>query len=414
MLISSPSMTAPPVDVGSGVASTLPEAKTKALSRVDSVDVLRGLVMILMAIDHVRDFIGAQVPPRGLDVAKVGVGLFLTRWITHFCAPVFVLLAGTGAFLQAARGKSRRELSRFLLTRGLWLVLLEVTVIRLGWTFDPAYHLTALQVIWAIGWSMVALAGLVYLPARVVGGIGIVMIAGHNLLDGISAQSFGKLGFLWSVLHEPGPYQPAPGHYVFVAYPLIPWVGVMAAGYALGALIEGDPAARKAWLYRIGAALCVLFVIVRFLNGHGSPEPWSSEGGVVAAALSFLNCRKYPPSLTYLLMTLGPALLALGALEGREFPGKRVLLVFGRAPLFYYILHLYLIHAAAFPVLYMAHGAKAFGWSNTAFGLPPEAALGLPAVYGLTAAVVLALYPLCRWFAELKRRRRDLAWLSYL
>ncbi|MDC3957475.1 DUF1624 domain-containing protein [Polyangium jinanense] len=380
-------------------------------ARNDAVDVLRGLVMILMAIDHVRDFVGPQVDFR-IDLTKTSAALFFTRWITHFCAPVFVLLAGTSAYLQAARGKSRSELSWFLLTRGAWLVLLEITVIRIGWTFDLGYHVTPLQVIWAIGWSMIALAGLVHLPVRVVAAIGVAMIAGHNLLDGVSFAKGSALDVVWSILHTSKPFEPLPGHYVFIAYPLVPWIGVMAAGYGLGALFEAAPGERRAWLYKLGAALTLSFVVVRGLNVYGDPLPWTSQGSALATTLSFLNCRKYPPSLSYLLMTLGPALVALGALEGRELPGKRILLVFGRAPLFYYILHLFLAHASAAILHYAIHGDEVFTWQH--MGLPAKAQHGLPFVYGTTLVVVAALYPLCRWFAELKRRRRDLAFLSYL
>jgi uncharacterized membrane protein len=238
------------------------------------------------------------------------------------------------------------------------------------------------------------------------------MIAGHNLLDVVSVDRGGALGIFWSILHESGPLQPAPGHFVFVAYPLVPWIGVMAAGYGLGALLEGEPDKRRARLFKLGAALTVAFVIVRGLNVYGDPLPWSSQGSALATALSFLNCRKYPPSLSYLLMTLGPALLALGALEGRELPGKKVLLAFGRAPLFYYILHLFLIHASASVLHYAMFGADVFTWQH--MGLPEKAQHSLPFVYGYTFAVVAALYPLCRWFADLKRRRRDLTILSYL
>ena len=386
--------------------------KPAASARLDAVDVLRGLVMILMAIDHVRDFVGPQVDFR-LDVGKTSAALFFTRWITHFCAPVFVLLAGTSAFLQAARGKSRSELSRFLLTRGAWLVLLEITVIRIGWTFDLGYHITPLQVIWAIGWSMIALAGLVHLPVRVVTAIGLAMIAGHNLLDGVSVDRGSALAVVWSVLHESRPFEPAPGHFVFVAYPLVPWIGVMAAGYGLGALLEADPGARRSRLFKLGAAVSLAFVVVRLINVYGDPAPWTPQGSAIGTLLSFLNCRKYPPSLSYLLMTLGPALLVLGALEGRELPGKKFLLAFGRAPLFYYILHLFLIHASAAVLHYAIHGPKVFTWQHP-MGLPEEAQHGLPFVYGYTLAVVLLLYPLCRWFADLKRRRRDLTILGYL
>ncbi len=388
--------------------------KSTALSRIDSIDALRGLVMILMAIDHVRDFIGHSVAFRGIDVVKAGAPLFLTRWITHYCAPVFVLLAGTGAFFQAARGKSPRELSKFLLTRGLWLIFLEITFVRLGWQFNLTYAFTALQVIWAIGWSMVVLAGLVRLPSRVVGGIGVLMIATHNLLDGISPDQFGSWGALWAILHVSKPLQLVPGHSVFVVYPLIPWIGVMAAGYALGPFIDVAPDLRKQRLLRLGAACTVGFLVLRGFNVYGDPFPRVYYDNLLHTALSFLNCNKYPPSLAYLLMTIGPALLTLGLMDGRDYPGKRVLLVFGRAPLFYYILHLFLIHALAIALFIGTYGIDKYQTSYTPFGLPEDMLFGLPFVYGGTALAVLMLYPLCRWFADLKRRRRDLWWLGYL
>ena len=388
-------------------------APVAAAPRVESVDVLRGIVMVIMALDHVRDFVGPGVPGHGIDVEKLGAPLFLTRWITHFCAPVFVLLAGTGAFLQSARGKGRGELSRFLLTRGLWLVLLELTVVRFGWTFDPGYHMTPLQVIWAIGWSMVVLAGLVHLPVRAVGAIGIAIIGLHNLLDGIAPERFGALAPLWSILHVPGALQLGPGRMAWIAYPLMPWIGVMAAGYALGAFLGDDPARRKKRLFALGGALTLAFIALRAVNLYGDPEPWSRQSSALYTALSFLSCTKYPPSLLYLLMTIGPALLALGALEGRDFSGKRTMLLFGRVPLFYYLLHLPFAHVMG-SLLYLAwYGVGALSWDTGPAANPPEP-FGLPVVYAVTLLLVLLLYPLCRWFGDLKRRRRDLGWLSYL
>lgn len=389
-------------------------AKPSTSSRLDSIDALRGVVMILMAIDHVRDFVGHQVPFRGIDVVKTGAPLFLTRWITHFCAPVFVLLAGTGAYLQAARGKSPAELSRFLLTRGLWLVFLELTFIRLGWTFDLSYAFTGLGVIWALGWCMIFLAGIVRLPVRIVAGLGLSMILLHNLLDGISADSLGKFGTLWAIFHESKRLQPAPGHMAFIVYPLVPWIGVMAAGYALGAFIDVAPELRKRRFLLLGTACSLGFVVLRVVNVYGDPAPRISYDSALYTVLSTLNCTKYPPSLAYLLMTLGPALLLLGLMDGRDYLGKRVFLVFGRAPLFYYILHLYLIHLASLILFIGYYGLEKFTASRTSFGMAEEMLFGLPVVYAMTAVVVLLLYPLCRWFAALKGRRRDLWWLSYL
>jgi len=388
--------------------------KATTASRVDSIDALRGVVMILMAIDHARDFMGQQVPFRGIDVVKLGAPLFLTRWITHFCAPVFVLLAGTGAFFQAARGKSSQELSKFLLTRGIWLVFLELTVIRLGWMFDLSYAFGALQVIWAIGWSMIVLAGLVFLPLCFIGGFGVAMILLHNLLDGISPDQLGSWGWLWAILHQSKPLQIAPGHTFFVVYPLIPWIGVMATGYALGAYVDVESTLRKQRFVRLGAACIAGFLLLRGLNVYGDPLLRTTYESPFYTVLSFLNCTKYPPSLAYLLMTLGPSLVALGLMEGRDYPGKSVFLVFGRAPLFYYILHLYLIHAGAVALFCATYGVETTRKALSGRGFPPEMLFGLPVVYLATAVFVAVLYPLCRWFAELKRRRRDLWWLSYL
>ncbi len=387
-------------------------AREKRATRIESIDVLRGLVMILMAIDHVRDFVGPQVPFVMSDLAKIGAPLFVTRWITHFCAPVFVLLAGTSAYLQAARGKPRAELSRFLFTRGLWLIFLELTVVRFGWTFDPFYRMTPAQVIWAIGWSMIALAALVHLPARIVGIFGVLMIAGHNLLDGIKSQSFGPLAWLWKILHERGRLAIAEGHGIWIAYPLIPWIGVMALGYALGAYLEHTPDSRKTRLYRLGAALTLAFVILRAIDLYGDPHPWSSQPSALLTVLSFVNCTKYPPSLLYLLMTLGPSLIMLGWFEGRSFSPTGPLLVFGRTPLFYYLLHLPFAHVVAGLMHLSRYGTRAlsFGPGN----LPSDFGFSLPVVYLTTAFVVLALYPVCRSFGALKQRRRDLVWLSYL
>ena len=380
--------------------------------RLDSVDLLRGLVMVIMALDHVRDyFSNAHFDPT--DLAKTTAPLFFTRWITHFCAPVFVFLAGTGAYLSAARGKPKGALARFLLTRGLWLVLLELTWVRFSWVFNLDYELVGLQVIWAIGWSMVALAALVFLPVRVVGVLGVLMIALHNLFDGVHAESLGRASALWRVAHDGGMYMLPGNHRVFVVYPLIPWIGVMAAGYAFGEVLRTDPATRRRRLLLIGAGIVTLFFALRALNVYGDSTPWSPQPrGALFGVMSFLNCVKYPPSLLYLAMTLGPSILALAALEHLHGPVARALLVFGRVPLFYYLLHIPLIHLAAIASLYVGPGKGAIAgnpWAdgNDAYGY------ALPIVYLVWAMIIVALFPICKWFAALKARRHD-AWLSYL
>jgi len=402
----------------------------KPASRLDSVDLLRGLVMVLMALDHTRDFFhNAHFQGRDpLDLSTTTLPLFFTRWVTHFCAPVFVFLAGTGAFLSTTRGKSKRELSWFLFTRGLWLVLLELTVIRwTGWSFAIDLHEHWGIVIWAIGWSMVVLAALVHLPAWAITTFGIAVIALHNAFDGVKPDAFGPFAWLWRILHEGGQFQITSGVRFGAGYPLIPWIGVMAAGYAFGTILLREPAARQRWLLRVGLNLIVVFFLLRFSNLYGDAKHWSSQNTGFLTLLSMLDCTKYPPSLCYLLITLGPAAIALALLDrvmqppslpaagGEEGLVSRVLrpiLVFGRVPLFYYLLHLPLIHglSVALHVIRLGHANWLYG--SAPAKPPPDAGFDLWVVYVAWIIVVFMLYPACQWFADLKRRRRD-AWLSY-
>ncbi len=390
---------------------------TAGSGRLESIDALRGVVMILMALDHVRDYFGFPgVNPT--DPARTTVALFFTRWITHFCAPVFFLLTGTGAFL-ALRQKSRAELSRFLFTRGLWLIALELTVMRcLGYQFNFDYHVTFLIVLWALGWSMIVLAALVYLPVSIVTAFGVAMIASHNLFDGIRAASLGAFAPVWSILHAPGLILARPPHFVLVAYPLIPWVGVTAAGYGLGALFNQPPARRRTMLLRLGWVLTAAFIVLRATNFYGDPLPWTTQKFSAFTALSFLNATKYPASLLFLLMTLGPAMLALASLE-QAIP--RILAparVFGKVPLFYFVLHMPLIHLLALSACAIRYGDVHWMFQSSRpdqFPITPPPGWGfpLPVVYAVWALVVTTMYPLCRWFAAVKQRRRN-AWLSYL
>jgi uncharacterized membrane protein len=381
-------------------------------SRIESVDLVRGVIMILMALDHTRDFFGfpGQSPT---NLATTTPALFFTRWITHFCAPVFFLLAGTGAYL-ALRRRTRPELSRFLATRGLWLVFLEVVLIRcLGYQFNFDYRLTLLLVLWALGWSMIVLALLVHLPVWLVTAMGVIMIAGHNLLDGIQSANP-----LWSILHTPGFVINSPGHVVFATYPLIPWIGVMAAGYGLGQVYDWDASRRRRFLLRLGVSLTLAFVLIRGLNVYGDPSPWVRQPTLMFTVISFLNTTKYPPSLLFLLMTLGPAMLMLRAVDG-GIPGVlRPALVFGKVPLFYYVLHFPLIHLLAVLTCLVRYGTAHWMFespdlANYPFTPPPGWGYALPVVYLVWMLVILLMYPPCRWFAALKQRRSD-AWLSYL
>lgn len=393
-----------------------------ARARLDSVDAVRGIVMVIMALDHVRDFFHVYAKAFDpLDPAQTWTGLFFTRWITHFCAPTFVFLAGAGAFLSTRRGKTKKELSMFLLTRGFWLILLELTLVRFGWFFNFDYHLVIMQVIWAIGWGLVVLSGLVFLPTRVIAAFGLALICLHNLLDGFKSQDFAGWSWLWVLLHEQGVVMFAPGVFSFVAYPLVPWVGVIAAGYAFGEILTLERERRRRLLFAIGFASVALFVVLRFVNAYGDPMPWTSQArGTWYTFLSFLNTNKYPPSLLFLLMTLGPSIVALALFDGVRETGAllRPFVTFGRVPLFYYLLHVPLMHLVAVVFAYVKYGRAEWlfvNWPPPGQPQPEPQGYGynLLVVYAIWLGVVLALYPLCRWFAAVKSRRRD-AWLSYL
>lgn len=384
--------------------------------RLESVDIVRGIIMILMALDHVRDYLGTAGSPT--DLSKASASLFLTRWITHFCAPTFFLLTGTGAFLSLRR-KSKSELSRYLFTRGVWLIFLEMVVVRaIGFQFNLDFHATLLYILWALGWAMISLSALMYLPIRVVTAVGIVMILTHNMFDSVKAAAFGMFAPVWTMLHAPGVVYADKTHVVFAAYVLIPWIGVTAVGFGLGQVFAWAAERRKSFLLRAGLAVTIAFVALRALNVYGDPVPWSAQHSSVFTALSFLNTSKYPPSLLFLLMTLGPALLFLRAVDGRTPKVLRPALTFGKVPLFYYILHITLIHLIAVGICYYQNGAVHWMFEspdlgNVPFTRPPGWGLQLTSVYLWWFTVVLVLYPACRWFAGVKRRRRD-AWLSYL
>jgi uncharacterized membrane protein len=383
-----------------------------ARPRLDSVDLLRGAVMALMVLDHAREFFTIdRFDPT--DLTRADAATFLTRWVTHFCAPTFAFLAGTGAYLASSRGRSRPALARFLLTRGLWLVVLELTVVRLGLTFNLNYQFVPLTVLWSIGVSMVVLSGLVFLPLPAIAAFGLVLIAGHNALDGVRPEDLGRFGGLWAVLHRPGPLATFGRVNVFVLYPLVPWIGVVAAGYAFGGLLRQGPQRRRRTLLALGLGLTAAFVVLRALNVYGDPRPWSAQKTPLLTALSFLNCQKYPPSLLFLLMTLGPAIAALAVFD-REVGGwARPLVTLGRVPLFFYLLQWFLLHTLAIVVAWLRGQPYAWLIGNGPFGGPPEYGYGLPTVYLFWAVALVLLYPPCRRFAALKRRRRD-PWLSYL
>ncbi len=387
--------------------------------RIVSVDLLRGLVMVVMALDHTRDFVHAEAMAfRPEDLAQTTPAIFFTRWITHFCAPVFMFSAGLGAWFGLERGGTTAGLSRFLATRGLWLVVLEVTAVRFGFFFGLADNLWILLVFWALGLSMIVLAGLIHLPFKAVLGISLGLIVLHHLFDGVQAASFGASAWLWRIVHEPGLLMAGPPT-VVVGYPLVPWVGVMAAGFCFGRVYRLPADARLKLLIRLGLALTAAFVAIRFVNLYGDPVAWTGQRTAVYTLLSFLNTAKYPPSLLFLLMTLGPAIVLLGWLDSARPEERNPFLVFGRVPLFYFVVHLPLIHLLAVGLTWLRYGAASFLWTppptlGTARDVfPADYGWSLGVTYLVWIAVVAILYPACLWFARLKARH-PAWWLRYL
>lgn len=378
-------------------------------ARLIAIDLLRGVVMLLMTLDHVRDhFTIAHFSPT--DLSQTTAALFFTRWITHFCAPVFFLLSGLGIYLGRQSGKSLQHLTIYLLLRGLLLMLLEVTIISLAWSFLLEPGLFELGVVWALGCSMVLMAIFIHLPLPVILFVGIALIAGHNLLDSITLTQFptanGALawqGWLWSIMHIPhGP----------VLYPLLPWCGVMMLGYGLGPIYILTVYKRQRLLSIIGFGLCLAFVGLRLHNGYGDPKPWTEQSTPLFTVLAWLNTHKYPPSLMYLLMTLGPAFFCLAWMEKLSGRIVQIISLFGQVPLFYYLLHLYVIHALTLTIGVL-HGYPATDFLTPFFAFPKTWGFSLSAVYLFWLGIVILLYPLCAWYADLKSRYRNTI-LSYL
>lgn len=383
--------------------------------RISSIDILRGLVMIVMALDHVRDFfhISAMVEdPTNLNTTTPT--LFFTRWITHYCAPIFVFLSGTSAFLSGQK-KTKRELSSFLLKRGLFLMMLEIVVISFLVVFDPLYRFIGLQVIWVIGLSMVILSFLLYLPLRVLLIIGIVMVAGHNMLDGFNYSNMNEIPFWHAFFHQQMFTSYAEGRFFAVLYPLIPWPGVMLLGYCMGAWYarEFDTAKRKRLLLGWGLTAIGAFFILRWLNVYGDLVPWSTQKDNTMTIISFFNVTKYPPSLLYLCMTLGPALLLLIWLEKVKAGWTNIVSVYGRVPMFYYLLHFFIIHMLCV-VAFFATGRPVsdIGAGNFAFR-PNDFGFSLPIVYLIWIAVVAGLYPFCKRYDTFKQQNKRW-WTGYL
>ncbi len=384
--------------------------------RIDSVDLLRGAVMILMVLDHTRDYFG-NAAIDATDLSQANPALFLTRWVTHFCAPVFAFLAGTGAYLAGSRGRSRGDLAAFLASRGFWLIFLELTVVRLGLFFDPVNAPVLLTVLWSIGASFVVLAGVVLLPTRVVGALGVLLIATHGLVGGLLTGSETPSWLQAAgVLFRPGVLSLGGDVTVLVGYPLLPWLAVVAAGYGFGEVLRLDPSQRRRVLWTTGVAMTIAFVILRELGVYGEPRSWTTQATPLLTALSFVNCTKQPPSLLFVLMTLGPAITALAVLDRADIRGPvgRSVVTLGRVPLFFFLLQWFVIHGLAV-LLGMARGFPvAWQFSSAALGPPPQGwALNLPGIYAAWAVVLAVLYIPCHWFAGVKARHPG-GWLSYL
>ena len=399
------------------LSSAVPVVPVKS-KRIHSIDLLRGTVMIIMALDHVRDYFHAgafQFDPT--DLTRTDVPLFFTRWITHFCAPIFTFLAGASAFLNSTK-KTPKELSLFLFTRGLWLVFAEMAIITLGWTFNPQYPVLILQVIWALGVSMMVLSVMIYLPRTLILIIGLLLIGGHNLLDATHATDNTPSSFFISALHERHFFLGKPFS-IMLGYPVIPWIGIMLTGYSFGQLYlpTFDAGKRRKLLTYLGLGAIALFIIIRSIDIYGDPRHWSVQKTPVFTLLSFLNTTKYPPSLLYILMTLGPAMLFLAFAEKPLNRFTEKLVVFGRVPMFFYILHIYLIHVLAV-IAAVVSGHK---WSDmvlTGWVSMNEQLKGygysLVFVYALWIIIIVGVYPLCRRYDNYKRVHRDKWWLSYI
>ncbi len=391
-------------------------------SRLSSIDALRGLVMVIMALDHVRDFFHAgAVSFSPTDLTQTNPILFFTRWITHFCMPVFMFAAGMGIFLYGQRARSPGQLSRFLLTRGVWFLVLELTVMRLAYDFSLSLRFPfLLLILWIFGLCMIVMAALHHLPLSWLAALSLPVIALHNCLDRIPSSSFGSAAWLWNLLHQPGAFRLA-GETFIAPYPVVPWIAVMAAGYCFGRIFSREPEVRRSLMLRIGPVSTIAFLVTRAINRYGDPVPWTHQKSAVFTVLSFLNCTKYPASLDFVLMTLGPAILLLAYFDGRSLKPSNAIVVFGRVPMFYFVLHFYLIHTLAVFAEWFRYGPSA---ARFTFSLMPSmggprdlfpANLGYPlwVVYGVWMLTVILLYPLCRWFAKIKASRHDW-WLSYL
>jgi len=388
--------------------------------RIQSIDFLRGLVMILMALDHVRMYFAFGTwYSEPTNLATTTPLLFFTRWITHFCAPVFIFLAGTSAFLYGTKQSNITETAFFLFTRGLWLILIELVIVNFAWTFDVTYSFRILQVIWAIGISMVVLSALVFLPKGLILVIGTLLVFGHNLLDSINLEGSSAPDMFWYALHQPHSVYIDTTHLINFVYPVLPWIGLMALGYVFGSLYQRDLPAkqRRRWLLSIGIGATLLFILLRSFNLYGEPHPWQAQDSFGLSLMSFLNTTKYPPSLHFLLMTMGPALIVLSAIEPFENRLPRPVIVIGKVPFFFYVIHLYVIHALAL-LLLVYEGRNWHQYILSARGIMSGTlhnfGLSLGAVYVIWIFLIASLYPFCKLYQSYRENHPAKWWLSYL
>lgn len=387
------------------------------MKRVDTIDFTRGLVMIIMALDHVRDLMHTtSLTQSPLDFTTTTTGIFLTRWITHLCAPTFVFLSGTSAFISLNNNQDISAGRKFLISRGLWLILLEFTLINFALWADIQFRILVLQVIGAIGAGFIILSFLLKLSSRTIGIIGLIIIFGHNLLDNVTFEENPVLKVIWTFLFRLNIFEVTPNFTFGILYPIVPWLGIMLVGYGCGQLFLLEDRRRKKTLFFIGIGLLAFFAILRYTNFYGDQSPWSVQKNAVFTFLSFINVSKYPPSLLYASVTLGISFLFLALADGVKNGFTRFVSIYGKVPLFYFLLHWYLIHTLMFIMVFL----QGYTWKDLPFGAfkfgRPETGSGveLPYIYLIWAFVVLSLYPLCVWYSKYKAAHREKKWLRYL
>ena len=394
----------------------------RSVKRIESIDLLRGIVMVLMALDHTRDFFhAAALTDDPLNLATTTPELYFTRWVTHFCAPIFVFLSGVSIYLQSQR-KTKKELSAFLFKRGLWLILAEVVIITFAWTFNPFYNFIGLQVIWAIGISMVILAAAIRLPFNLVLLIGLVIVFGHNLLDVPESAPGFKAGFFWDLLHHGhfAIYNLGEKNILAIVYPFLPWTGLMLLGYCTGVFYNTKYTAerRRRIFILSGISLLIFFAALRYSNFYGDPMPWSGQNNGLLTFFSFINVQKYPPSLLYMCVTIGPALILLALIENVKNVFSKTMIVFGRTAFFYYIIHIFLIHILC-AIFFFTRGHSLQTAIDAMENVPflfqiPGEGYSLLVVYLVWIGVIVILYPVCKWYDKYKTAHKERWWLSYL